>query len=111
MASAKIAKVKKQIPKKVVDTEADGEKKLNDYEILTTIGKMDFCFITITCNIYCVFHGCKNDNFQMKNSDIFLFLIKIHHNLFITRFVITQFWILHESVLDPKWSFLTYFPI
>ena len=47
MASAKIAKVKKQIPKKVVDTEADGEKKLNDYEILTTIGKMDFCFITI----------------------------------------------------------------
>ena len=41
MASAKIAKVKKQTPKKVVDAEADDGKKLNDYEILTTIGKID----------------------------------------------------------------------
>ena len=23
-----------------------------------------------------IFHGCKNDNFQMKNCDIFLFLLK-----------------------------------
>ena len=39
MASAKIAKVKKQTtaPKKVTENE-DG-RKLSDYEILTTIGK------------------------------------------------------------------------
>ena len=24
-----------------------------------------------------IFHGCKNDNFQMKNSDIFIFAKKI----------------------------------
>ena len=41
MASAKIAKVKKQTPKKAVETEAEDGKKLNDYEILTTIGKID----------------------------------------------------------------------
>ena len=23
-----------------------------------------------------IFHGCKNDNFQMKNCDVFLFLLK-----------------------------------
>lgn len=42
MASAKIAKVKKQTPKKVVEAEADDGKKLEDYEILTTIGTGTF---------------------------------------------------------------------
>lgn len=39
MASAKIAKVKKQTPKKAVEAETEDGKKLSDYEILTTIGK------------------------------------------------------------------------
>ena len=27
---------------------------------------------------------------------------KLHINLFITRFIRTQFWILHRSKMDPK---------
>ena len=48
MASAKVAKVKKQtVPKKPTepDVEPEDGKKLSDYEILTTIGKNFFCFI------------------------------------------------------------------
>ena len=50
MASAKIAKVKKQTttPKKPAETETDDGPKLSDYEILTTIGKICCCYCLLT---------------------------------------------------------------
>ena len=37
--------------------------------------------------------------------------LQVHLNLFITQFVITQFWIELGSWLDLKWLFKTSFPI
>ena len=43
------------------------------HRLLDTSLLLIVCFITQTPMLYtAIFHGCKNDNFQTKNCDIFL---------------------------------------
>ena len=68
------------------------------------------------------FSLCRLQNYVTRYCDYYLPLflclkqfmhnfINVHLNLFKPWFIITWFWIEHRSVLDPKWSLNTYFPI
>ena len=49
-----------------------------DHQDITPV-QYTFCNI---CTCTAIFHACKNDNFQMKNWDIFLLLMRIHSQCF-----------------------------